>query len=261
MGYLRLLAVFLRIGTLNELAYRANFFIQSFESLVGMATILATVAVVFSQTDSLGGWSPAELIALIGVYYLVLGMINLVISPSLAKFMSDVQQGTLDFTLIKPEDAQLLVSISEIRIWKLIDIGVGVVVLTGAVGRLASDIGGVAALGFGLALLTGGTIVYCFWLMLATLAFWFIRVENILQIFWAMYTAGRWPVGIYPGWLRWILTLLVPVAFAVTVPAEAISGRLTMPTLLGSLLLAGSLVLFSRWFWKQGLRAYSGASA
>ncbi len=58
-----------------------------------MATILATVAVVFSQTDSLGGWSPAELIALVGVYYLVLGMINLVISPSLAKFMSDVQQG------------------------------------------------------------------------------------------------------------------------------------------------------------------------
>ena len=67
MGYLRLLAVFLRIGTLNELAYRANFFIQSFESLVGMATILATVAVVFSQTDSLGGWAPAELVALVGV--------------------------------------------------------------------------------------------------------------------------------------------------------------------------------------------------
>lgn len=261
MGYLRLVAVFLRIGTLNELAYRANFFIQILESLVGVATILGTVAVVFSQTDTLGGWLPAELIALVGVYYLVLGMITLVISPSLARFISDVQQGTLDFTLLKPEDAQLLVSISEIRIWKLIDIGVGVVVLSGALVQLTSEIGVGAVLSFGIALLTGATIVYCFYLMLASLAFWFIRVENLLQIFWAMYTAGRWPVGIYPGWLRWILTLVVPIAFAVTVPAEAIAGRLTLQTQLGSILLAGFLVLFSRWFWTQGLRQYSGASA
>ena len=261
MDFLRLLRVFLRIGTLNELAYRANFFIQIFESLIGIATILATLAVVFAQTDTLGGWLPEELVALIGVYYLILGLINFVISPSLGKFMSDVQQGTLDFTLTKPEDAQLLVSISEVRIWKLIDVGLGVVVLVDALWRLSGEIGAAATLSFGIALLTGVTIVYCFWLMLATLAFWFIRVDNILQIFWAMYSAGRWPVSIYPGWLRWILTLVVPVAFAVTVPAEAIAGRLTLQTQLGSILLAVALILFSRWFWKQGLKQYSGASA
>lgn len=38
--------------------------------------------------------------------------------------------------------------------------------------------------------------------------------------------AGRWPVGIYPIWLRMGLTFIVPLAFAVTVPAEAVSGRL-----------------------------------
>ncbi len=94
MDFLRLLRVFLRIGALNELAYRANFFIQIFESLIGIATILATLAVVFAQTDTLGGWLPEELVALIGVYYLILGLINFVISPSLGKFMSEAAGGS-----------------------------------------------------------------------------------------------------------------------------------------------------------------------
>jgi ABC-2 type transport system permease protein len=76
-----------------------------------------------------------------------------------------------------------------------------------------------------------------------------------------MYAAGRWPVGIYPGWLKWILTVVVPIAFAVTVPAEAVAGRLGLETLLGAIALATALLAFSRWFWKQGLKRYSGASA
>ena len=76
-----------------------------------------------------------------------------------------------------------------------------------------------------------------------------------------MYEAGRWPVGIYPGWLRWSLTFLVPVAFATTVPAEALAGRLTTQTLLGAIALAVALLVVSRAFWRRGLRQYSGASA
>ena len=73
--------------------------------------------------------------------------------------------------------------------------------------------------------------------------------------------AGRWPVGIYPGWLRISLTFLVPVAFAVTVPAESLTGRLTVSTLLGTLALAAGFVAVTRWFWRFGLRHYTGTSA
>jgi ABC-2 type transport system permease protein len=76
-----------------------------------------------------------------------------------------------------------------------------------------------------------------------------------------MYTAGRWPVGIYPGWLKWTLTLIVPVAFAVTVPAQAVSGRLGLGTLAGAAVLAALLFAFSRWFWRTGIKHYAGASA
>jgi ABC-2 type transport system permease protein len=114
---------------------------------------------------------------------------------------------------------------------------------------------------FCITLLSAAAIVYSFWLMLATLSFWFIRIENITMIFMSMYTAGRWPVGIYPTWLKWMLTLVVPIAFAVTVPAEAVSGRLNYGSLTGSILLALLLIFCSRRFWRFGVKHYAGASA
>jgi ABC-2 type transport system permease protein len=259
--WITLLAVFVRIGAMNELAYRANFWVQGFESAVAVTTVLGAVGIVFSQTPLLGGWQPWELVGLIGVYFIVLGMLNLVLAPSIARFMEDVQQGTLDFTLVKPEDAQVLVSISQIHVWKVIDVLAGVLLLATALVKLPGRFGPVEAAAFAVSLLAGGAIVYSLWILLATLTFWFIRIENIVMIFWSMYLAGRWPVGIYPGWLRFVLTVIVPIAFAVTVPAEAIAGRLTAWTLVSALGLAAVMLMLSRWFWSYGLRRYSGASA
>lgn len=260
-AYLRLVRAFFRISIIGEAAYRVNFFLQLFQSLLELATALAGMAVIFSHTETLGDWRPDEVLALVGVYFLVGGMIGLVIQPAMEELIESVREGTLDFTLLKPVDAQLLVSIRQVDIWRSMDIVLGAGVLIAALIRLGEHIGAPEAAAFAVMLLAGGVILYSFWLILATLSFWFVRVENILEIFRSMYEAGRWPISLYPGWLRFALTFIVPVAFAVTVPAEALTGRLDAVTLLGALTLAAVLFTLSRILWKTGLRQYSGASA
>ena len=103
----------------------------------------------------------------------------------------------------------------------------GLGVLITALVRLGAQVGPVQAGLFIGMLLTGSAIIYSFWTMLATLSFWFVRVENILEIFRSMYEAGRWPVSLYPPWLRFVLSFIVPVAFVTTVPVEALTGRLS----------------------------------
>jgi ABC-2 type transport system permease protein len=179
----------------------------------------------------------------------------------MAQLIESVHDGTLDFTLTKPVDAQLLVSVHRVEIWKLIDIALGFGVVAVALIRLGEKVGGWEATAFVVMLLAGTVIIYSFWLILATLSFWFVRVENILEIFQSMYEAGRWPVSLYPGWLRFALTFVVPVAFATTVPAEALTGRLSGETLLGAVMLAAVMFAASRGFWKVGVRQYSGTSA
>jgi ABC-2 type transport system permease protein len=112
-----------------------------------------------------------------------------------------------------------------------------------------------------LALLMGGILVYCFWLIITSTAFWIVRVDEIVNLFQGVYAAGRWPVGIYPRWLQLGLTFIIPVAFAVTIPAEALTSRLTPLVLLGTLGLTIFFSIVARLIWRLGLKNYSGASA
>jgi len=83
----------------------------------------------------------------------------------------------------------------------------------------------------------------------------------LADLFQGLYAAGRWPVTIYPDWMRIGLTFLVPIAFAVTIPAEALTAHLTPLTLLETFGLTIFFVLLARFVWRLGTRRYSGASA
>jgi len=261
MSLIRLAWAFFRIGAMNDLQYRVNFFVQVFQSGLALATGLVGLSLVFDHTSTLGGWTRYELLAVMGVHILMGGLIRTAIQPNMERLMADVQEGTLDYALTKPADSQTLVSVREVRIWQSVDIVMGSIILIFAVAQIQTGVGIGQALAFASALLLGALMIYCFWLMLTTGAFWVIRMENIIELFQGVYQAGRWPVGVYPDWLRTGLTFLVPVAFAVTVPAEAVTSRLTPNTLLGAALLAALLMALTRFVWRRGLRRYSGASA
>jgi len=261
MRALKLFGVYLRLSTLNEMQYRANFFIQLMNSVLEVATGLGGLALVFYHTDSLAGWGPNELLAVMGVYLLIGGIIKVAIEPNMWALMEGIREGTLDYTIVKPADTQLLVSMARIEIWKAVDIITGLVVLGIAGVRLGQTIGLGQALMFVVALVCGGLILYGLWLIVATTAFWFVRVWSIMEMFQSLYQTGRWPVTIYPGWLQMALTFIVPVAFAVTVPAEVFTGRIDLPTFGIVVGLAVAAMTVSRLFWVYGLRNYHGASA
>ena len=258
MNTIKLAWTYMRIGMLNELQYRANFFIQLFQSAVAVGTGLIGLSLVFGQVDNLAGWSRGELLAVMGVHILMGGVIRSAIQPNMERLMNDVLNGTLDFALTKPADAQTLVSVREFRFWQLTDVVVGLVILVVAVTQLQAKMEALQIVAFVAALLMGAVVLYCVWLMVTSIAFWVIRVGDIVDLF---YAAGRWPVSVYPDWLRTGLTFLVPVAFAVTVPAEAMTNRLTGETMLFALGLTLLFVILARVVWLIGLRSYSGASA
>jgi ABC-2 type transport system permease protein len=261
MNPIKLAFTYLRIGMLNEMQYRINFFIQLLQSFVSVATGLIGLSLVFGQVNTLAGWSRPELLAVMGVHLLMGGVIRSIIQPNMERLMDDVRNGTLDFALTKPADAQTLVSVREFRFWQLVDVIVGIVVIVIAFIQLKDALGALQLLGFLAALIMGAIMLYCVWLMVTSISFWVIRVQEISNLFEGLYAAGRWPVGIYPSWLRTGLTFLVPVAFAVTIPAEALTNRLTGTSLLFALGMTLVFVVLARGLWLLGLSNYSGASS
>jgi viologen exporter family transport system permease protein len=258
---LRLSWLFLKVGVLNELQYRVNFVVQLFQSAIALTVGLVVIALVYSHTNELNGWSQSELLCVLGIQILMGGAIKTYIQPNMTKLIEDVREGKLDYTLTKPEDSQMLVSVREVRIWQVVDLVSGAVVLAYGISQIATDVGALDALAFGAALLLGGVMIYCFWLVIATAAFWVVNMWHAVELFDGIFATGRFPVGIYPGWLRYSVTFLVPIAFAVTVPAQAVTSRLQWQTLVLAVVFAAVLFVFTRWFWHFGLKNYTGASA
>jgi ABC-2 type transport system permease protein len=258
---MRVLWVHLRVAVMNEFQYRANFFVQLLESVVLVGTGLVALSVIFDHTTDLNGWTRPQLLVVMGVYTVVGGLIGFAIEPNMERVLGDVHTGTFDYVLTKPVDSQLFASVRQFRLWRLTDVGVGLGVIVWGLARLDGGLSAADVTAFVVTLTAGMILIYCLWLMVTAGAFWVVRMDMVQDLFTGMYRAGQYPVTVYPVWLKLTLTYLVPIGFAVTVPSESLTGRLTLTRLLVT---AGFLVLvfaITRVVWRAGTRRYSGASA
>lgn len=260
MRILRLIGTHLRVAILNEVQYRLNFFLSLVQSLVTTGTGLVVLTLVFNRVHDLNGWSRDELLVLLGVFIALGGIVRMVIKPNVMEFIDSVREGTLDYVFTKPVDGQLLVSVRTLRLWQGSDVVTGAVLVSVGLSRL-DRLGPGAAAGFACAALLGTIMIYSVLMMLGTTAFWFVQSHQIMEFFDSIWQAGRWPVGIYPGWLQIALTVVVPIGFSVTAPAQALTSRLSGTTLLAMAVLSVFLFVLARVYWRFGLRRYTGASA
>jgi ABC-2 type transport system permease protein len=220
---------------------------------------IAGVAILFSQVESIQGWTFPQTLALLGVYLLINTLRGLCISPRLdamGGMDGDVWQGRFDYTLFKPAHPQFLVSLRHWRVWAVFDLVLSLIVL----GKALLELGGQASLlnlvNFLFALTISVMIVYAILLLLTSGVFWYQGVP-LNWIFSSMIQMGRYPVGIYPGWLKMMLTWIVPVGFITTVPVAALSGGVSGGMLPGGFMLAVSLFLAASWFFRLSLQRYA----
>jgi ABC-2 type transport system permease protein len=257
----KLIGIFMGASLSTQLEYRANFVVNLVETVLRILGSLLGLSILVGDAQNIGGWSLLEAAVVLGIFTLFDGIMSLSLFPNLSRIAEGVRTGTMDFTLLKPIDAQFLVSFRHFNLLRLPDVLLGVGIVIWAVVQ-RSPRPNLGQLGLGLLLLcTAYLMVYAICLMLSTTAFWFVRVENIIELFWGFYRAGQFPISVFPGWVRLFFTFVIPIAFITTVPAQAFTGKLEGNTVWVALGLAVGLLALSRWFWRFALRSYTSASS
>ena len=104
-------------------------------------------------------------------------------------------------------------------------------------------------------------IIYSLWMLLMTTAFWVIRMDDLSFVFNSFFETTRFPIGMYRGWLRMVLTYVLPAAFITSTPALALLGKWDITAAAASILVAGVFLWLSRRFWRYALRSYTSASS
>jgi ABC-2 type transport system permease protein len=263
MIYLRLIRAFIRSSIQEEAAFRVNFFISLFQSLLNLGVGILGIMVLFTQVQSLRGWDFPATLALLGIYLIVSALRGLVFGPSLenlAGMGQEIATGTFDFTLLRPVSAQFLSSFRRWRLFSLLDLALGVGVVIFALTRPGQSISPIQLLTFFITLGSGAAIVYAFLLGFTSLVFWSPGLL-FTWVFDGIFQMARYPVGIYPGWLRFMLTWIIPVGMITTLPAQALTGMVPLRLILGSVVLASGLVIAASRLFQIALRRYSSASS
>ena len=257
----KLISSFLKVNLQIALAYRVDTAINIAVNVMWLGWELLSLSIIFSNTSTLGGWGPGELIALLGVFRLVNTFMAAVIWPATEKFNTSVRDGSLDYTLLQPVNSLFLVTFSRIVLWRIWDLVLGSVLIVVGISMSGSTTNLPNLLSFMILIVSGMLVIYSLWIILIALTFWFVKFDNNVTILQALLSAGRYPATVYPAWLRVIVTFLVPIAVATTVPLQALRGDLTNPQVLLFLGVSAASLLVAWQVWKAGIRRYSGASS
>lgn len=259
--YLKTLRRFWSTALASQTEYQANLLFDLLAMGGNLAGSLFVMGLFFQGGQALGGWTWPEALVVLGVYTLLDGVASTLLRPNLSRIVTHVQEGTLDFVLLKPIDSQFWLSTRTFALGGLPEIGAGMA-LIGWAARAAGARPSAAMVGAAILLLgVSLAILYSLWFLLATTSIWFVKTWNATEVLRATLTAGRYPITAYPQTLRVLFTVVVPVAFLTTVPAEAILGRPSWAWLLAGTGMAAGFLALSRAFWRFALRFHTSASS
>lgn len=258
---LRVPAALLRISLATAMQYRSDFIFEGLTGVVRTGATVAALLLVYLHRQEVAGWTLPEALLVMAFFLVMSSVVQAFFEPNLGAVVEQIRQGTLDLLLMKPADAQLLVSASRMapaRLWDaLAGIGLGAWCLWHLPTRPGADDVLVA-----LALFACGMVaMYGLWILAICTSFKFVRVDNLRFLLMSVSDAGRWPLAIFSGWVRVLLVIVVPVGVVTSFPAMALRGAWTVHLVLAA---AGAALLFavgSRLAWKRSLASYTSASS
>ena len=259
LRYLRLLGVQFRASAQVAMQYRVEFLVEGAMAFFWMAWAVVPLVVVYAHRPSVAGWSFDQALVVVGIFILMKGVLEGAVNPSLASVVEHIRKGTLDFVLLKPADAQFLVSTARFDLWKVSDLIAGVAMGVIALHRLGHVPSARALLVTSLLLGIAVLILYSIWILVISLAFSVVKVDNLSFLFSSIYDAARWPSSVFRGAVAFVFTFVIPLTVMTTYPALALLDRLA-PWRAG--VAGGGALLFAgvaRVVWLRSLRRYTGA--
>lgn len=249
------------LALIREAQFRVHFLTTVALGLFQVAIGLIPVLLLFGYTNEIHGWSEADVIVLLGLHQVMTGTLGMFFTRNMWEITEYITRGNLDLLLIRPVNTQFYLSTRWIRPDQAFNVITGLVVAGIGLNRTDSQVSGLDMVQSGILFVAGFLLITCLWSAIAYSAFWMQSVGSITMFVQDLMQAGRYPVSFYPLAMRLMFTFLVPLAFATTFPAQAITGGISWWVVLGAVGFAMLALVLIRLFWLFAVRRYSSASS
>ncbi|MFM7034500.1 MAG: ABC transporter permease [Planctomycetia bacterium] len=269
--YLSIVATFARACLVRDMTFRANFLLECVTSLGWMSMNLAFYLLVFQFTPEIGkgtGWSREPFFAFVATGLIINSIVQALFMPSAEELTEMVRTGGLDAVLVRPLDAQFLLSMHRVDFSSFANGLVGIGLLGWSLSSMDHAPPPVAWLLYSLLLLCGVAILYSLVIMLAAATILMGRNQSLYDFWFYLTNFSRYPAEIYAGPfggpLRALCTFVIPILLVVNVPARVIAQPLVGESwwpVAGTIVAAVASFVASRLVFQSALRRYRTASS
>ena len=245
-----------------RMSYRVDFLVGLATSLTATLFAFGFLLVLFTKIPKLAGWKFEEVLFLYGFSLIPYGLFN-VVSLNLYEFGNNyIIEGKFDRVLLRPISSLFQVIFEAFRIESLHEVLTGIAVVWWAARRMHLDW---TAVDIALLLVYGacGAVIYAsVFLILTSVSFWFEDRVGITPPVWNMIAFGRYPLSIYSGFIRFVLSWIIPFGFASFYPTVRLLGRAEYRTVsLFVPVVAAAFLGLALLVWNRGVRQYSSTGS
>ncbi|MBO2942626.1 ABC-2 family transporter protein [Paenibacillus sp. F411] len=252
---------FLKFNLIQSLEYRFNFVLGTIYELIETLTTLLYFYVIISQVHSIAGWGMKETAFVTSFAYFIDAVCTFLFVNGLAAMPSMIENGKLDFLLLRPTNKQFLLSFCSPNTTQILNLVVSTILMIGTLVYFDVAVSFIQVLVFFISAIFSVILMYSILSIITSSSFWFIRIGGLWSIVFTFHMAATRPGQIYSKGLRIIMTLIIPGLVVLNVPVNILfSGDIhllytqTLPITVGFLVL--SVLVF-----KKGLEKYTSAGS
>ncbi|MFB6291980.1 MAG: ABC transporter permease [Candidatus Nanohaloarchaea archaeon] len=247
----------------TRLIYRTDFVLGFTAQLLNLVASLAFLTLIFTQVESIQGWTFNEMLFLAGFGGLVLNLHHIFFFSLYSLGDDYIITGRMDRFLVRPLHPLFQVFASKVSDDNLSKFLANIAVLMYAASQIGVNLLTPAKLFYGFfAILSGVMIFGSIFLALSSLGFWAGRSKPLFWFFFQISNFRKYPYGIYSVPIKIILVTLLPIAFAAFFPATFFLEKGSWGLWQLAALVAGPVFyLLAYQVWRVGLSTYSSTGS
>lgn len=256
--YLRIFGCECKIKLARAMEFRFDFITGFFFGFIGSFVNILFQFFIYSKTKGFPGWSFDQVLLFQSVLLLVHGIRETVFGNVRPIFESFVQYGGVDRVLLYPFPSLGMVLVKGFQFNAIPSILAGLITLIYSIQKLNLVLRWWHVGLFLLFIFVGMILYIAFIIFHCSLAFSFVYVDKLRELFDQIIGFGCYPAEIFSGLVKVIYLSIIPIAVFVYFPSQALMGRLNIICAYGIAISLG-LFFIAIHLWNVQLKKYTSA--
>ena len=215
---IKLYLSFLKASLKEMLIYRLDCIVGMISQIVTQLVEIIFIWIVFQNTENLAGWDFRQVLLLYGITLISVGISDFCFDALYDIGPKYIREGDFDKIMLRPVHPLISIIGASKEFTSLGYFGLGLIITIIMLVKLAIPVTVALILKIVFFSIVGAAIIGAINTIFSISSFWTYRSNEVIWSFYKIYTFAQYPIDIYNGFIKFIITVILPFAFVAYYP-------------------------------------------